>query len=478
MCRSIKISLVVLFCLTAVTKAFSFALLGPPASWQTAEFFGPGRTAEAPMNLSEEYRWNVPVLTYAFDPTFLNYFGTNGIVEVESAIKIMNDLPPASQMTDAYINSLPLNTTEINVQASALSMLDLKSEALQELVRYQGLAAAVNFTWNVRARTVTGNPAITNWLVIMRNFDPITFQPTNVVNGSAYLYTITDNNNASPQRDAVEVGPVPTSLSDLPATIGGYFVGLTMDDIGGIRYIYRTNNFNNETLLGNVTLATVSAATNITAGTPTVTTPWNPVVVVTNVTTNIVVGVPTLVTNTIITTGIRGGINKVTFKRVNYDALLGQTIQPITNIYTDQIAISTNGFTRFINQRLQRSIATPDLVFSAADLGTDPAGLPFITTITSTGGWINNAGLNRNGGGGGINAGPGLITPGNFLVFSNIGPYYYHSGADMSGPNPIDFGVVWGSFDGVSIKAIYPEYLNLSTSDLEQMYLQSQGVSP
>ena len=477
MCRSIKISLVVLFCLTAVTKAFSFALLGPPASWQTAEFFGPGRTSEAPMNLGEEYRWNVPVITYAFDPTFLNYFGTNGIVEVEAAIKIMNDLPPTSQMSDAYLSSLPFNTTEVNFQASALSMLDLKSEALEELVRYQGLAAAVNFTWTMRARTVTGNPAITNWLVIMRNFDPITFQPTNVVNGNAYLYTILDNNNSSPQRDAVEVGPFPTSLSDLPATLGGYFVGLTFDDVGGIRYLYRTNNFNVETLLGNVTLATVSA-TNVTS-TPRLVSPWDPLIVVTNVATNIVVGVPTLVTNTIIATAIRGGINKVTFKRVNYDALLGQTIQPVTNFYTDKIAISTNGFTRFINQSLQRPIGTPDIVFSAADIGTDPAGLPFISTITTTGGWINNSGLNRNGGGGGINAGPGVITPGNFLVFNNIGPYYYHSGgADMSGPNPIDFGFVWGSFDGVSIKAVYPEYLNLSTSDLEQMYLQSQGVSP
>ena len=37
-------------------------------------------------NLGEEYRWNSPVLTYSYDETFLNYFGSNGVVAVEKAI--------------------------------------------------------------------------------------------------------------------------------------------------------------------------------------------------------------------------------------------------------------------------------------------------------------------------------------------------------------------------------------------------------
>ena len=446
------------------------------------------------MNLGEEYRWNIPVITYAFDPTFIDYFGLTGISEVESAIKIMNDLPPTSSMTDAYINSLPLNTTQQNPTAAQLSLFDLKSVVLQNLVRYQGLASAVRFTWTMRSRVIVANGAVTNWTVIMRNFDPITFQPTNVVNGNAYTYSILDNDNTSPQRDAREVGAIPTSLSDFPASLGDYYFGLTRDDVGGIRYIYRTNNFNVETILPNISLPTFGAAgTNFQSINSTNTSaPWNPVIVFTNVSTNIFIGGTNLLsTNTLVTTAIRGGINKVTFKRVNFDALLGQTFQPLTNFYTDKFAVSSNGVPRFLSQRLERTVGFPDLIFSAGDNGVNASGIPITYFLTRTDNWINNSALNRQGGGTGINpgpglvtinAGPGLITPGYFVVFNNVGPWYWQSsgpgGAGRTGPDPFNFGFVWGSFDGVTIKKIYPEYLNLTTADLELLYLQSQGTSP
>src|SRR4051795_3193050 len=47
----------------------------------------------------EAYRWNVPVITYAFDSTFIRYFGTNGMAEVEKSIKLLQDLPPVDQIT-------------------------------------------------------------------------------------------------------------------------------------------------------------------------------------------------------------------------------------------------------------------------------------------------------------------------------------------------------------------------------------------
>ena len=43
------------------------------------------------MVLGEEYRWNVPVLTYAFDQSFLDYFGSNGVAAVEKAFQIPMD---------------------------------------------------------------------------------------------------------------------------------------------------------------------------------------------------------------------------------------------------------------------------------------------------------------------------------------------------------------------------------------------------
>ncbi len=48
------------------------------------------------MCISNGYRWNVPVVTYGFDQSFLDYFGSNGVAAVQGAIAVLNDLPPAS----------------------------------------------------------------------------------------------------------------------------------------------------------------------------------------------------------------------------------------------------------------------------------------------------------------------------------------------------------------------------------------------
>ena len=47
---------------------------------------------------NESYRLNTPNVFYAYDRSFLLFFGTRGMQEVEKAIKILNDLPPASQL--------------------------------------------------------------------------------------------------------------------------------------------------------------------------------------------------------------------------------------------------------------------------------------------------------------------------------------------------------------------------------------------
>ena len=82
------------------TCARAFSLVGPYASWmdEAKSFRQPGRDIGGPMNLDEGYRWNVPVVTYGFDASFLEYFGSNGVVEVERAIDVLNNLPRASQL--------------------------------------------------------------------------------------------------------------------------------------------------------------------------------------------------------------------------------------------------------------------------------------------------------------------------------------------------------------------------------------------
>ena len=64
---------------------------------QTLGYQQPGDIG-GPMDINEEYRWNVPVVTYAFDQSFLDYFGSNGVAAVEQAIGVINELPPASSI--------------------------------------------------------------------------------------------------------------------------------------------------------------------------------------------------------------------------------------------------------------------------------------------------------------------------------------------------------------------------------------------
>ena len=53
--------------------ARAFSLLGPYASWmdEAKSFRQPGGDIGGPMNIDEGYRWNVPVVTYGFDASFL-----------------------------------------------------------------------------------------------------------------------------------------------------------------------------------------------------------------------------------------------------------------------------------------------------------------------------------------------------------------------------------------------------------------------
>ena len=79
---------------------FAFSLLGPYADWMDVQkgYQLPGDIG-GPMNIGEGYRWNLPVVTYGFDRSFLDYFGSNGVAAVEGAIGILNALPPASSIT-------------------------------------------------------------------------------------------------------------------------------------------------------------------------------------------------------------------------------------------------------------------------------------------------------------------------------------------------------------------------------------------
>ena len=102
-----------------------------------------------PMDIGSEYRWNVPVVTYGFDKSFLDYFGTNGVAAVESAIQVLNDLPPAS---DIVLTNYPFESQQINYQAQSLSLYDLKSERFCLLLEQMGLATPTRYVFALRLR--------------------------------------------------------------------------------------------------------------------------------------------------------------------------------------------------------------------------------------------------------------------------------------------------------------------------------------
>src|SRR5277367_6213123 len=121
--KSILLICVCCALLLPAIPARAFALLGPFESWMQSSndfspafdywYVSPGHIG-GPMCISNGYRWNVPVVTYGFDQSFLNFFGTNGVAAVEGAIQILNDLPPASGVV---LTNYPDFSQQINAQA-------------------------------------------------------------------------------------------------------------------------------------------------------------------------------------------------------------------------------------------------------------------------------------------------------------------------------------------------------------------------
>ena len=398
---------------TMETRAFS--LLGPYEPWMSpTNGFQLAGDIGGPLNLGAGYRWNVPVLTYSFDQSFLDFFGSNGVAAVESAIQILNNLPAASQLDPA---TYPLDTSAINYQAQAEGLVDLKSETLFLLLQQLGLAQPQRFMFCVHDFSVTaGN---TNATVVLRNFDPFSLAATNVLNGTLYTSNLTWQISNGTQVDYVAITAVPmnplvppeTAVADggVETVSGSFFTGLTEDDVGGLRYLLQTNNYVFERLLPDVH----GAGTN----------PDNYV--------NI---------------ALRSGVDKITFLREALDPILGEFFSPVTNVYTDFFV--TNNVVG--QQQLERVTSRPDFLFAVADLNP---GIPFVLFCSRTGttNWINNAALNGNPSGGG----PGIIQAPVAIIFNKLGRQFVSGGSLDT--TAIDESKFWSSFDGsTNSPIVYP----------------------
>jgi hypothetical protein len=235
--------------------AAAFSLLGPYADWmQRTNFFRQPGDIGGPMDLGEEYRWNVPVLTYAFDPSFLDYFGSSGVTAVKQAIQILNDVPSASCLE---LTNYPSDARNRFYGATDLNLYDLKSAALSLLLEQLGLATPTRYVFALRrwepipfesTSEISWPDWVTTNFVIKRNFDPVTGLPSHWVGDTLYTGEIEFFCEGERYLAAdvweMMVDPVAyyhPSVADWNLDPSLFYSGLTRDDVGGLRYLLSTS---------------------------------------------------------------------------------------------------------------------------------------------------------------------------------------------------------------------------------------------
>src|SRR5579859_5429286 len=145
--------LLFLACLAGAQSVFAFSIIGPVNEAFQDKTIGFNETGNsvtfanmggfndvgAPKNIAEGYRYNTRYIYYAYDASFLDYFGSNGIVEVDKAFAFYNNLGKLSTYSPS-LSEFPLNSSRFNHQASALQLYDLKSAVMTLIAEQIGLA--------------------------------------------------------------------------------------------------------------------------------------------------------------------------------------------------------------------------------------------------------------------------------------------------------------------------------------------------
>jgi hypothetical protein len=412
-----------------------FSLLGPYADWmdRTNGYRMEGDVGAA-MALGDEYRWNVPMVTYAFDQSFLDYFGSNGVAAVEATIQVINELPAASQVNpDDY----PTHVLRQNYTALAGRLVDLKFATLPFLLEQMGLCSPTRHVFDLRRfdpgflptsvdenRWPTG--AVPN-LILERNYDPITLQASHWVNGSLYSGSVVGDftwDHGHEWWDVLEFAVDPLSgygsaIADWssmrpliewnPARSGIFAIGLTRDDVAGLRYLLSRTNVNLETLLPDVRRCGRGSGP-------------------------------------LVRIAPRPGLEKVTFRRHTMDSQTGQPL-PMTLDYVDNYY--ENGQLR--RQPVRRIVAQPDFLFGYGAAPTPTTYGEADVTRTDTALWWRSTVA----GGDPHRLGPGVIRPPIRITFQRPACYVFTSETSES---PSVFGSAWGSFDGsTNAPVTYPQ---------------------
>lgn len=449
--------LVVILALVAPARAFT--TWGPAEAWQTTDldyltryFYGTTELG-GPKNFGEGSRINVPIITYAYDFTFLSYFGVDGVKAVDKAMNLLNGLPSASSANLSKF--VTQGVMQANYSAQAMSLLDLKSEVMNVMLEHMGLLGETH-VYDLRTRQALPGTCQFDYYVINRNYDPVTYDPSDYVNGTLYSYVIEDGCPIGTQvGDAIEVLPdatKPPYVYTAVATqeglqIGGYYTGLSRDDMGGLRYLYRRDNFNYESLNPDVIAGIGGGGWQIVNPSET-----------NNLGSNF--------------SGIFGGVEKLNFVKVAYDSLISTNFTPRTVHYT--MTEVTNGTVQTIP--MTRTITGPDIIFAADDLvntGTVPAtDLALTRTVT----FISNNLVSP--GGGGISA--QVIAPQMYVVFNRVGAIYFNQSPSFLDQNTaVAYPIfIWGSFDGsTNAPVIFPTGSSIAALE-QQIMTSSTGLTP
>ena len=465
MLRKLTIWVCLLLGLAAAQQAGAFTLWGPLEAWQTADldygaryFYtsvqllsGLGSTENGgPKNFGAGSRLTAPIVTYGFDSTFLDYFGAQGVAAVDSAMKLLNGLPSASSANLA--NFVTDGNEQINYTAQALDMLDLKSTVMWLMVEHMGLLGETHVFDLVQRALVPGGPACDyEYTVIGRNYDPVDYNPTDYVNGRLYTYYLQDLCPVFNVGDAVEY-PADSTVQSYTAVstpegleLGGYYLGLTRDDMGGLQWLYKKNNYAYQALDPNTVALTSSFNSS-----------WEAVN-----TTNAVTGISNLV-------GVLGGVEKITFVKVAYDSSLGVNFNTNTLNYT--VPYVTNS--KLSQIKVMRTITGPDIIFTAANLINSEALFNYLT-LTRSASFIASGYVSPGGG-----VVPSTIGASQLIVLNNVGPVYFNiSPTQMSQLDYLEHPVFnWGTFDGsTNPPVLYPN--GSSLAELEQQVITGGGLN-
>ncbi|MCH2386422.1 MAG: hypothetical protein MK293_14320, partial [Pedosphaera sp.] len=325
--KKIKILAANIILLAGISDAFGFVMIGPTDLNATIAMAAPaagnvltnlGDEMGGPTELKTFFRVNNPHLTYAFDLSFVRYFGIEGMEAVHDAVHVINDFFVPVDGSYEGVSSIDYarhgylsnyNTAWVNTTAENQQVLDLKSLTLGILLNQLGVGNPHRYAFSIKGIVANAANSQWNFNVTLRNYDPITWQPTDKINGVTYSYRLIHDANGTGggtinTPSTVDMEEFTTDLSgnawtavssitdsfyggtsiywtDSPTlfNFGVYYDGmnamggqyqarhaLTYDDVGALKYLYRTNNFvyevNNGTLVIPANFLTGSIANN------------------------------------------------------------------------------------------------------------------------------------------------------------------------------------------------------------------------